>query len=392
VIAHGGHYEVTLLDTDVNKVKMVNEGIAPFMEEGLDQLLKKVAGKSLHATDDNSCLKTAEIVITTIGTPVDPHLNPTVYVFKDTIDSMVESMAPGSLLILRSTIYPGVTKLIYERVKRLGKNVHISFCPERIAEGKAIEELTNLPQIVAAFDDESMQLAGQFFSTITQKVLYLTPLEAELAKLFTNSWRYLNFAISNQFYILAQTYGLDFYRIYDAVRADYPRMNSFAKAGFAAGPCLLKDTLQLAAFANNNFFLGHSAMLVNEGFPKFIVDQLQAFDLSEKKVAILGMAFKANCDDNRDSLSYKLRHLLRVYARKVLCTDPYVKDASLVPLEKAVEEADIIILGAPHSLYKDLRFAAEKTVIDIWGFWPASHDKLTAENAQALPVRQESLR
>jgi UDP-N-acetyl-D-mannosaminuronic acid dehydrogenase len=134
---------------------------------------------------------------------------------------------------------------------------------------------------------------------------------------------------------------------------------------------LLKDTLQLSAFSGNNFFLGHSAMLINEGLPNFIVTQLrQQHKLREKRVAVLGMAFKGESDDTRESLSYKLRKLLIVEAREVLCCDPYVADSRLVKLEEAVEKADIIILGAPHGVYRDLRFAPGKAVVDVWGFWP----------------------
>jgi len=199
----------------------------------------------------------------------------------------------------------------------------------------------------------------------------LTPQEAELAKLFTNAWRYANFAISNQFYMLAQNCGLDFYRIHDAVTRDYPRMRSFAKAGFAAGPCLLKDTLQLAAFSQNNFFLGHAAMLINEGLPQFLVQQLRPHDLPNKRVAILGMAFKAESDDNRDSLSYKLKKLLEVEALEVLCTDPYVPDRGMVPLETAIRKADIIIIGAPHAQYREIDIPYGKVVVDPWNFLPA---------------------
>jgi UDP-N-acetyl-D-mannosaminuronic acid dehydrogenase len=213
-------------------------------------------------------------------------------------------------------------------------------------------------------------------------VIVLTPLEAELAKLFTNSWRYINFAISNQFYMLAQSWGLNFNRICDAIVKDYPRMRSFARAGFAAGPCLLKDTLQLSTFASNNFFLGHAAMLINEGLPSFIVNQLRSLDLSRYRVAILGMAFKADSDDTRESLSYKLQKLLQVHAREALCTDPYVSDPSLVPLEEAVERADIIILGVPHSVYRDLQFTADKIVVDVWGFWRGTANGCTALEAR----------
>jgi UDP-N-acetyl-D-mannosaminuronic acid dehydrogenase len=360
---------VQLLDLDKEKVGAVNCGKMPFREAGADSLLPKLIGKSLTATTDPECLRNAETVISVIGTPVDEHLNPTVSALYRNLDELIQFVPDDALLVLRSTLYPGVTQLIYNRIAERGRKIHVSFCPERIAEGKALEELTTLPQIISAFEPAALSKARDLFLRIAPSVIELHPLEAELAKLFTNSWRYLNFAISNQFYMLAESYGLDFYRIYDAVTREYPRMRAFARAGFAAGPCLLKDTLQLSAFSGNNFFLGHAAMLVNEGLPNFIVSQLRSIELASSRVAILGMAFKGESDDNRSSLSYKLKKLLQVEAREVLCTDPFVPDPGLVPLEVAVERADIIILGAPHSSYHDLRFPANKLVIDIWDFW-----------------------
>jgi UDP-N-acetyl-D-mannosaminuronic acid dehydrogenase len=320
-------------------------------------------------------LSTADVVITVVGTPVDRHLNPEINDLYRSVDGALRNMRDGALLILRSTVYPGVTKLVYDRVQHLGRSIHVAFCPERITEGNALEEIVSLPQIVAAFEPTAQRMAHEFFQRITPTVIDLQPLEAELAKLFTNSWRYLNFAISNQFYVLAESYGLDFNRIHDAVTRDYPRMRAFARPGFAAGPCLLKDTLQLAAFSGNNFFLGHAAMLVNEGLPNFIVNQLRSHDLPNKTVAILGMAFKAESDDERESLSYKLKKLLQLEAREVLCTDPYVRDQSLVALEQALAAADIIILGAPHRAYSDLEIPAGKHVVDVWGFWSRTPDR-----------------
>ena len=360
---------VTLLDIDRGKVQQVNSGCMPFKEEGAEELLQKLIGKSLSATLDVACLRRADVVITVVGTPVDKHLNPTVAELYRSVDKLLEQMRDDSLLILRSTVYPGVTKLVYERLQMLGRQIHLAFCPERIAEGKALKELVELPQIVSAFGAEAAYRAERLFLSITKSVIALAPLEAELAKLFTNSWRYINFAVSNQFYMLARSYGLDFFRLHDAVTRDYPRMRSFAKPGFAAGPCLLKDTLQLSAFASNNFFLGHAAMLINEGLPNFIVEQLRPLNLPLRCVAILGMAFKGDSDDPRESLSYKLRKLLEVQAKEVLCSDPFVSDPSLVPLAEAVNKAEIIVLGVPHSLYRDLSFPAEKTVVDVWGFW-----------------------
>jgi UDP-N-acetyl-D-mannosaminuronic acid dehydrogenase len=377
--------KVTLLDIDKTKVEKVNRGEMPFMEQGAPELLRQVVGKGLEATLDDNCLKRADAAIAVVGTPVDKYLNPTLRNLCRSVDDLLNRLPDGALLVLRSTVYPGVTKIVYDRVRALGRKVHVAFCPERITEGRALDEMTRLPQIVAAFEPEAMARARSLFAKISLEIIDLAPPEAELAKLFTNSWRYLNFAISNQFYVLAQSYGLDFYRIYDAVTRDYPRMATFARAGFAAGPCLLKDTLQLAAFTGNSFFLGHAAMLVNEGLPNYLVAQLRPSGLADKSVAILGMAFKGDSDDVRDSLSYKLRKLLDVEAREVLCTDPYVQDAPLVPLEQALARADIIILGAPHSVYRSLSFSPEKQVVDVWNFWAKSED--AAATAQVVESR-----
>jgi UDP-N-acetyl-D-mannosaminuronic acid dehydrogenase len=361
--------KVTLLDIDSSKVNQINAGNMPFLEHGAEAMLRRLAGKSLQASLDRNCLQEADIVVMVVGTPVDRHLNPNVHELYRSMDDVICQMKEDSLLILRSTVYPGVTKLIYDRIATFGRKILLACCPERIAEGKALEELVTLPQLISAFEPRALERARNLFLELTPSVIELEPVEAELAKLFTNSWRYLNFAISNQFYILAQGNGVDFYKIYHAATCDYPRMKHFAKPGFAAGPCLLKDTLQLAAFAQNNFFLGHAAMLINEGLPNFIVEQLSRANLAHQCVAILGMAFKAQSDDIRESLSYKLRNLLQVKAREVVCCDPYVQDPGLVSVDEALHRADVIILGAPHSVYRDLKLPSSKIVIDVWNFW-----------------------
>lgn len=382
--------KVTLLDIDRGKVAKVNRGEMPFREHGAPELLRRLIGKGLEATVDDQCLTEADAAVAVVGTPVDKYLNPTLRNLCRSIDDLLTRLREDALLVLRSTVYPGATRIVYDRVRALGRNVHVAFCPERISEGRALKELVRLPQIVAAFDREATNRARGLFAMLSAEIIELDPPEAELAKLFTNSWRYLNFAISNQFYVLAQTYGLDFYRIYDAVTRNYPRMASFSRAGFAAGPCLLKDTLQLAAFTGNSFFMGHAAMLVNEGLPNYLVAQLRPSGLANKSIAILGMAFKGDSDDVRDSLSYKLRKLLEVEAREVLCTDPYVQDDSLVPLERALAGADIIILGAPHSVYRPLSFPPEKHIVDVWNFWGKPEEDSATHEAARSNVRMPS--
>src|SRR5690606_11757696 len=231
----------------------------------------------------------------------------------------------GQLMVLRSTVYPGVTSLVEKLLERHGKDLDVSFCPERIAEGHAMTELRSLPQIISGRTAAAEERAAELFGKITDKVLPLTIEEAELAKLFTNTWRYIRFAAANQLYMIATDFGTDFERIRDAMTEDYPRAAELPGAGLAGGPCLLKDTMQLAAFNRNTFLRGQASIMVNEGLPMYLIDQIEkVHDLSTMTVGLLGMAFKGESDDIRSSLSYKLRRLLRIKADRVLCSDPYV--------------------------------------------------------------------
>jgi UDP-N-acetyl-D-mannosaminuronic acid dehydrogenase len=165
--------------------------------------------------------------------------------------------------------------------------------------------------------------------------------------------------------MMANDYGIDFEKVRTAVSQDYPRAADMPSAGFAAGPCLFKDTMQLAAFSNNTFALGHSSMLVNEGLPLYVVQQIEKkYDLKNLTVGILGMSFKPEVDDKRSSLSYKLRRILQFKAKDVICSDPFVVDPKLVNLELVLSNSDLIIIGTPHSQYKKIEF--KQPVIDVW--------------------------
>ena len=353
---------VIISDTNKGALKTIGEGVMPFTENGADKILKRVIHKKLFLTDRLDVVKDSEYIIVVIGTPVDEHLNPTYKQIMAFFEEMKPFLRKGQAVILRSTVYPGITKKIQE----LLKESNICFCPERIAEGKAMEELFTLPQIISGFNPAAVRKVGKLFSLLTKDILYLDPLEAELAKLFTNSWRYVQFAVANQFYMIAAEYGADFYAIYNAMTHNYPRAKNFPKPGFTAGPCLFKDTMQISAFTNHKFFLGHSAMLINEGLPNFIMDQLKkSYRLSEMVVGILGMAFKAESDDSRESLSYKLRKLAYLEAKLVLCSDAYIKDESFVDEKILIDKSDVIIIGAPHQRYKKLNFKG-KILVDIW--------------------------
>ena len=366
VLAHRGA-SVVIYDVSETAVKSINNATLPFAEPGAQPLLDEViADGRLWATTDPAAVGDAENVIVVIGTPVDEHLNPDPHAIPRALQAAAEHFRDGQLLVLRSTVYPGVTRLVERLVAELGRTIDVAFCPERIAEGRAVIELLELPQIVASRTQAGQDRAAALFSRLTDDLVFVSPEEAELAKLFTNTWRYIKFATANQFYMMANDRGLDFERIRTAITHDYPRAADMPGAGFAAGPCLFKDTMQLAAFNNNNFALGHSAMLVNEGLPLYLVDRMEKqYPLSELTVGILGMAFKGGSDDIRSSLSYKLRRILEFKAREVLCTDSNVTvDDRLLPLEEVVARSQLLVIGAPHEEYRGLQ--ASVPVVDVW--------------------------
>jgi UDP-N-acetyl-D-mannosaminuronic acid dehydrogenase len=356
---------VVLYDIDKDKVAMVNGGALPADEPGAREVLDRVGGSFLTASSDPTVLSTAEHVIIVIGTPVGAHLAPDPQAVPRAIDEVAEYFREGQLLVLRSTVYPGVTASVERLVDRELVGVQVAFCPERIAEGRALIELSELPQIVAARDPHALERATRLFETIASKVVQLNPEEAELAKLFTNTYRYIKFAAANQLYMIANDVGCDYERIRAALTDDYPRAADLPGAGFAAGPCLLKDTMQLAAFDDNRFTLGHASMAINEGLPLYLVSRLEKrFHLAFMTVGILGMAFKGDSDDPRSSLAYKLKRVLGFKAERVLCTDPFVDDPGLVPLDEVLAASDLLIIAAPHSCYRELQ--TERPIIDIW--------------------------
>jgi UDP-N-acetyl-D-mannosaminuronic acid dehydrogenase len=360
--------DTAIYDIDESALARIRRGEAPFLERGLEELLRAgLASGRLTLGSDPRALESARFVVLVVGTPVDRYLNPEVEALFRALEPCLAYLRSGQTLILRSTVYPGTSRRIQDFLRERRLDVEVAFCPERIAEGRAIEETRSLPQLISGFSERGLRGAREFFAPIAPSVIELDPLEAELGKLFTNSYRYIEFAIVNQFYMIAQSHGVDYPRIAEAIRRDYPRLAHMPGPGFAAGPCLLKDTMQLAAFYNRDFSLGHAALWINEGLPDFVVAQLRAaHPLAERSVGILGMAFKAESDDKRDSLSYKLRKLLRLEARRTLCHDPYVSDPEFSPLEKVIAESDILIVAAPHRIYRSLEIPAEKLVIDIW--------------------------
>jgi UDP-N-acetyl-D-mannosaminuronic acid dehydrogenase len=384
VVGGGGHVGLPLalvfaergLNTlvyDINEktLETIGNGIVPFAEEGAEELLGRMLESGrFHLTADPAEVQYCKNIVITIGTPVDEFQNPVLRVMTESIDQLEPYIDNDQLIMLRSTVYPGTTDWMARYLRdNHNKTPLIAFCPERVVQGRAIEEVVGLPQIISGVTPEAEKAAGEIFGMIAPELVILTPMEAEFAKLYNNAWRYIQFAVANQFYMMTAQAGVDYYRVMKGMKHNYSRAAGVPGAGFAAGPCLYKDTMQLSAFSNNTFSIGHSAMLVNEGMVNYVVDQIaHDYDLAETRVGMLGMAFKANIDDIRSSLSYKLKKLLQFRAKSVLMTDDHVTvDPNLVSLDEAIEGSDLLILCVPHAEYKNLDTKG-KPIIDIWGY------------------------
>jgi len=360
---------VNINDLNKDALDTLGGGRLPFIEDGADSVLSKaLANRRLVFTHASDRISTRGPVIITIGTPIDEFLNPVRKVVQDCIDALLPSLADGQLVVLRSTVFPGTTAWLAGYLQTKGRKLKVAFCPERVVQGNGLRELRGMPQIVSGTTPEAEQEAAKLFERITPEVVVLSPIEAEFAKLFANAYRYIEFAATNEFYLIAKSAGVDYQRVLTAMKHNYPRLQGMPRAGYAAGPCLLKDTMQLGAFARNQFALGHSALLINEGLVLHVVDDLKRrYDLANATVGLLGMAFKAESDDIRSSLSYKFKKVLSGQARAVLTTDPLVTtDPELRPLDDVIAESDVLILCAPHAVYREADFKG-KPVFDIWG-------------------------
>ncbi len=340
-------YRVGIDDIDATKVAFVKAGNVPFLENGADTLLKKLLPTGrLELASDPSLVENTDTVILVIGTPIDEFMNPSVRIFDKVLDELMPHLKKSTMIVLRSTVFPGTSESVERRLRAAGIQADVVFCPERIAEGHALEELRTLPQLVGASSDRAFEKASKLFERLGVTTVRTTPLEAELAKLLTNTWRYMKFAIANQFFQIAHRSGVDYNHVLDAIRHDYPRAQDLPGPGFP---------------------MGQAAMQINEGLPNYIVDTLNSRrPLQGRTLGILGMAFKGESDDPRASLSYKVRKLAQFKGARVLCTDPFIEDPSFDSLEKVLSDSDILVLAAPHRAYRKLDLAG-RDVVDIWG-------------------------
>lgn len=366
---------------DAAKIEKIQKGIMPFMETDAEALLKKLVNKRFFPTTDYSLIKKCDYIILTLGTPIDENMNPVYDQINASLKAAIPYLKPGQTLILRSTVSPRTTQyvsLIINSMNGLhvGKNFFIAFCPERIAEGKALEEIKTIPQIIGGIDRASAKKGNELFKKIVKDTILTDDISAELAKLFTNMYRYINFAIANEFMVLADNYRRNIYEIVDLVNYNYKR-GGLNLPGLTGGPCLFKDGFFLISdlpFAD----LISTSWKINESIPLLLVKRIrERTKLVGKKVALLGLGFKAETDDIRESLSFKVRKALLRERAIVTLHDPYVKEYPNQIIEqdvhKALEDADVIFIATKHHQYQSLniqkikKLAKKNCIIcDIW--------------------------
>lgn len=377
VLADKG-FQVTGIDVDPYRINLLKNKIMPFMEEGAQPLLTKHSGKNFQVFSQEHIDRVVGengIIIFTLGTPIDDTYSPN---FSD-IEKLIRRISPvlkaGHTIILRSTVSPGATEQLARQLEEqtklvLGKSLFLAYCPERIAEGKSVEELAQIPQIIGTLEEASAKKAAEVFSAIAPEILFTKPRSAELSKLFCNMYRYIDFAIGNEFMMIAESYNCDIYEVLNLVNKDYKRGN-LKSPGFTAGPCLVKDGFFLID-KSPYMELVTAAWRLNENIPGYLLSRIKSEvkDLHKKKVGILGLAFKKNIDDIRYSLSPKLQRYFLAEGAKVSAHDPFIDSQ---PLEDTILGADILVIGINHDAFKKLTFdylksrTAENCLIfDIW--------------------------
>jgi UDP-N-acetyl-D-mannosaminuronic acid dehydrogenase len=349
-------------------------GEMPFRETGTQELLERVLPTGLlRLTQDVREAAEADHLVLTLGTPALSHIEIDISAIRAVLDELMPLLRPGHTIVLRSTVAPGTTEWVAGYVEqrrglRVGRDVFVAHVPERIAENHFLEEIGTLPCIVGGVGDGSGARAAEPFEALGAPVVQTTPVQAELAKIWTNILRYASFALPNLLLMNCEQHGANVFEVIDLVNRDYPR-GGIASPGLTAGTCLRKD------FAFSEERSSAPGMLlavsrVHESMPLFLVEGLKrrlGGSLRDRKVAVLGLSFKRDSDDTRDSLSYKLIRLLERELARVARHDPHVP-AESEPLDTAVAGADAVVLAMNHSAFADVlpKLPPSALVVDPW--------------------------
>lgn len=386
---------INVIGFDINEelIKKINSKIAPFLEQNLQEYLNDaIESNKFVATNDHSLLQNTDVIVITVGTPLNVHSVPDYSQLFSALSKIVQYPLTNKLLIIRSTSAPGtlenIVKPYIEKHTNLkvGEDLFLAACPERIAEGKAIEEFHNLPEIIGGVTETCSKLASEIFRKLNsnKKIFITTPKSAELAKLFANVYRYVNFALANEFGLIAEEHGEDAHEIIKFVNEDYTR-GKIPTPGLTGGPCLSKDGYFLTQHMPFPEFIQMASKL-NENIPHHVIKKLKHEmekdnkSLVNCKVAVLGLAYKSGIDDIRHSPAVKLADVLKGEGCDVITYDPYVNPNSNASLTDVVQDVDAIIIATNHPEFKVLpsvlnSLNSSPVVIDCWRMFDGNEIK-----------------
>ncbi len=385
------------IDHDPNMLAPIRAGRMPFNEAGTQELLDRVAASGrLELTDRAADAAHADDIVITIGTPSFSHVESDLRQVRAAVDDLLPLLRPGHSLILRSTIAPGTTEFVAgylekRRDLKVGEEVFVAHAPERIAAGRFLEEISTLPCIIGGVGEASTDRAASLFSVFGAPIVRTSPVQAELAKIWTNILRYTTFALPNLLMMDCESYGANVFEVIELINDDYPR-GGIAMPGLTAGTCLRKDF----AFSEERSHAPGMLLAVsrvNEGVPLFLVEGIKRRigGLAARKVAVLGLTFKRDTDDERDSLSPKLIRLLERELADVAVCDPHAPTPTQT-LADAVRDADVVIVATNHSEFErpgTLRevlahASAECLLVDPWNAFGTAQVFLYAAESSML--------
>jgi UDP-N-acetyl-D-mannosaminuronic acid dehydrogenase len=367
------------VDHDQSVLESVRAGKMPFEEAGTQELLERVAASGrLELAERAAEAAQADDIVITLGTPSFTHIESDLRQIRAAVDDLLPLLRPGHALILRSTIAPGTTDFVAgylekQRGLRAGIDVFVAHAPERIAAGRFLEEISTLPCIIGGVEEASTERAATLFEVFGAPIVKTTPVQAELAKIWTNILRYATFALPNLLMMDCDRYGANVFDVIDLINRDYPR-GGIASPGLTAGSCLRKDFAFSEERSNSPGML-LAVSRVNEAVPLFLVEGIKRRigELRGRKVSVLGLTFKRDTDDERDSLSPKLIRLLERELADVAVCDPHAQSPTQ-PLADAVDKADVVIVATNHSEFEQpetveviaARAAPDCLLVDPW--------------------------
>ncbi|HKG63846.1 MAG TPA: nucleotide sugar dehydrogenase [Solirubrobacteraceae bacterium] len=365
------------VDNDPDVLAALRERRMPFKEPGTDELLARVDLDLSHRAADGA---DARSIVLTLGTPSFSHIEIDMGDIRSVLDDLLPLLQRDQLVVLRSTVAPGTTEFVAGYLEKhrgftVGEDVFVAHVPERIAADRFMAEIGTLPCIVGGVGEGSGERAAELFAPLGAPIVQTSPVQAELAKIWTNIFRYATFALPNLLMMDCERYDANVFEVIDLINRDYPR-GGIGRPGLTAGTCLRKDFTFSEEKSNAPGML-LAVSRVHESVPLFLVDgvkrRLGGGGLRERKIAVLGLAFKADTDDERDSLSHKLIRLLERELADVAVHDPVVATPTS-GFEEAIGDADVVIVATNHSAFsrpQALRAVAERAgadclVVDPW--------------------------